>query len=106
MSKRSLAFGICVLLICSVFIPMSLGLDVKTTSIDASMVESKDNPFEDPATRLAHRLLRDNGFSLPWIEEGKQIDALFEAAGNALENPFKRANLEQGIMKKVMPIYE
>ena len=34
-----------------------------------------ENPFEDPAQRMAHRLLRNNGFAPAWIEEGKDIDA-------------------------------
>lgn len=34
-----------------------------------------ENPFEDPAQRMAHRLLRNNGFAPAWIEEGREIDA-------------------------------
>jgi hypothetical protein len=34
-----------------------------------------ENPFEDAAQRMAHRLLRNNGFAPAWIEEGKEIDA-------------------------------
>jgi DnaJ-like protein len=34
-----------------------------------------DDPFEDPALRMAHRLLRNNGFAPAWIEEGKDIEA-------------------------------
>jgi len=33
-----------------------------------------ENPHEDPAQRAAYRLLREHGFTLPWIEMGKQID--------------------------------
>jgi len=33
------------------------------------------NPFEDPAQRMAHRLLRNHGFAPAWIEEGREIDA-------------------------------
>lgn len=33
-----------------------------------------DNPFEDQATRMAHRLLKNNGFSPAWIEESKEIE--------------------------------
>ena len=34
-----------------------------------------ENPFEDPAQRMAHRILRNNGFAPAWIEEGREIDA-------------------------------
>jgi Domain of unknown function (DUF1992) len=34
-----------------------------------------ENPFEDPSDRLAHRLLRNNGFAPGWIEEAKEIEA-------------------------------
>jgi hypothetical protein len=33
----------------------------------------------DPAWTLAHRLLRDNGFSLPWIEELNALDEALAA---------------------------
>ena len=33
-----------------------------------------ENPYEDPAQRMAHRILRNNGFAPAWIEEGKDID--------------------------------
>src|SRR5579872_5556112 len=34
-----------------------------------------ENPFEDPSLRMAHRLLRNNGFAPAWIEESREIDA-------------------------------
>jgi len=34
-----------------------------------------ENPFEDPSSRMAHRLLRNNGFAPAWIEEAKEIEA-------------------------------
>jgi DnaJ-like protein len=33
-----------------------------------------EDPFVDPSLRMAHRLLKNNGFAPPWIEEGKDID--------------------------------
>jgi hypothetical protein len=33
-----------------------------------------ENPYEDPAQRMAHRLLRNNGFAPAWIEDSKEID--------------------------------
>lgn len=43
-------------------------------------INLEENPFEDPSLRTAHRLLRNNGFTLPWIEERKEIDASIEGA--------------------------
>lgn len=34
----------------------------------------EDDPFEDPSLRMAHRLLRNNGFAPAWIEEGREIE--------------------------------
>src|ERR1700758_4537866 len=34
-----------------------------------------EDPFEDPSLRMAHRILRNNGFAPAWIEEGREIDA-------------------------------
>jgi DnaJ family protein C protein 28 len=31
------------------------------------------DPYVDPATRLGHELLRNNGYSLPWIETAKEL---------------------------------
>jgi hypothetical protein len=38
-------------------------------------LDLNENPFEDPAQRMAHRLLRNNGFAPAWIEEGREIEA-------------------------------
>jgi hypothetical protein len=38
-------------------------------------LDLNENPFEDPALRMAHRILRNNGFAPAWIEEGREIDA-------------------------------
>ena len=40
----------------------------------------EENPFEDPAMRMAYRLLKSNNFTLPWIEERKELDATVEGA--------------------------
>jgi DnaJ family protein C protein 28 len=42
------------------------------------------NPYEDPALRMAHHVLRNNGFAPPWILEAKEIEAEVEAARAAL----------------------
>lgn len=38
-----------------------------------------DNPHQKVEDRLAHHLLKQNGFSLPWIEVGREIDADLQA---------------------------
>lgn len=35
----------------------------------------QENPYEPPEWRMAFSLLRQNGFSLPWLEERKEIEA-------------------------------
>jgi DnaJ family protein C protein 28 len=54
-------------------------------------IDMSENPFEDPTTRLAHRLLRNNGFTLPWIEESRDITAAIEQARGALLDARRRA---------------
>ena len=39
-----------------------------------------DNPFEAPEWRMANKMLKDAGYTLPWIEAAKEIDDLLEAA--------------------------
>lgn len=53
-----------------------------------------ENPFEDPAWRLAHHLLRSNGFSLPWIERRREIEANLDEARSTLRQAF--ANWQDG----------
>ncbi|HEV3330850.1 MAG TPA: DUF1992 domain-containing protein [Bryobacteraceae bacterium] len=38
-------------------------------------LDLSENPFEDPSERMAHRLLKNNGFVPAWIEEAKEIEA-------------------------------
>ncbi len=47
------------------------------------------NPHEDPGWRLAMHMLRANGFSLPWIEERKEIEAELQEARGALERAWR-----------------
>ena len=39
-----------------------------------------ENPYEDPALRMAHRLLRNNGFAPAWVEEAKDLERAIESA--------------------------
>ena len=38
-------------------------------------LDLSEDPFEDPSDRLAHRLLKNNGFAPSWIEEAREIEA-------------------------------
>jgi hypothetical protein len=38
-------------------------------------LDLSENPFEDPSDRIAHRLLKNNGFAPAWIEEAREIEA-------------------------------
>ncbi len=38
------------------------------------------NPYADPGDELAHGLLKNAGFTLPWIEDSRKIDAGIAAA--------------------------
>src|SRR5580704_9120989 len=40
-------------------------------------LDLQENPFEDPSLRMAHRLLKNNGFAPAWIEDAREIDAEF-----------------------------
>lgn len=38
-----------------------------------------ENPFEDPSMRATFRLLKNNHFTLPWIEEQREIESAIES---------------------------
>ncbi len=37
-------------------------------------LDLSEDPYEDPSLRMAHRLLRNNGFAPAWIEEAKDLE--------------------------------
>ncbi len=43
-------------------------------------LDLRENPYEDPGWRTAYRLLRNSGFSLPWIELRQEIETGWERA--------------------------
>lgn len=47
-------------------------------------IDLRENPFEDPDWRMAHRMLRNAGFAPAWIEERKDIEAEITAARTTL----------------------
>lgn len=49
-----------------------------------------ENPWEDPEWQLAYHVLRANGFTLPWIEQGQTIDQDLEAARRLLAQAWRQ----------------
>ncbi len=47
------------------------------------------NPFLPEEEQLAYDLLRDSGHTLPWIEEGREIDARIEKARRLLQRRYR-----------------
>lgn len=43
-------------------------------------IDLDDNPLADPEWRTAYHMLKSNGFTLPWIETRREIDAGIQAA--------------------------
>lgn len=56
----------------------------------------EENPFEEPQWRLAHHLLRSNGFAPPWLEKRKDLEAEIAAARGALRVAWQRRGASQG----------
>mgnify|MGYP005839141671 FL=1 len=55
----------------------------------------RDNPFEPPEWRMAYSLIRQNGFSLPWMEERKEIDAEVQQFRAQLSSGLRSVNSTQ-----------
>jgi len=49
----------------------------------------EDDPHADPEWKMAFRVLKEAGFSLPWIESLKEIEADVEAARAALHQAWQ-----------------
>ena len=56
----------------------------------------EEDPFEDPSLRMAHRLLRNNGFAPGWIEESKEI----EAAIAKLREDLRQGRIDAGEFRR------
>lgn len=59
-----------------------------------------ENPFEDPSWRIENRILRSNGFSLPWIETRKDIERDYKIALDELIRTWhwRTRRIEQGLL--------
>ena len=53
-------------------------------------VPLEEDPFEDPSLRMAHHLLRVNGFAPDWIEEACEIDRLLTKLRADLDDARRR----------------
>jgi hypothetical protein len=47
-------------------------------------LDLEENPYEDPSLRMAHRLLRNNGFAPAWMEEAKDLERDIEESEREL----------------------
>lgn len=54
------------------------------------------NPHEDPANRMAYKILKDSNHTLPWIAAGKQIDRDLQAARQSLQRSWLWYRQAQG----------
>jgi DnaJ homolog subfamily C member 28 len=55
-----------------------------------------ENPLEDPEWRLANQVLRNAGYSLPWIEQRQQIESELEEARAELRRAWEWRQQAQG----------
>ncbi|HEX8072210.1 MAG TPA: DUF1992 domain-containing protein [Pyrinomonadaceae bacterium] len=62
-----------------------------------------ENPFEDPSDRMGYRLLRNNGFTLPWIQEQKDIAAETERLRVELGRAWARAERARAAGRDAWP---
>ena len=59
-------------------------IDWSTVAGQGKPLNLERNPYVDPGDELAHGLLKNAGFTLPWIEDSRQIDADIAAARASL----------------------
>lgn len=51
-----------------------------------------ENPHEPAAWRMAYKMLRDQGFTLPWIAERKDIEEALEVALKQLAQAYRETH--------------
>jgi DnaJ family protein C protein 28 len=49
----------------------------------------EDNPHADPNWQLAYHLLKENGFTLPWLELRQELEKEIEAARRSLKQAWE-----------------
>ncbi len=60
-------------------------LDLDNLSNKGQPLNLEANPYLDPGEDAAHRLIKNAGYTLPWIEEGQRIDRELAATRARLE---------------------
>src|SRR6266481_1548090 len=58
-------------------------------------LDLEEDPYEDPSMRMAHRLLRNNGFAPAWIEEAKDLEHAIEMTRRDLARALARSGTEE-----------
>jgi DnaJ homolog subfamily C member 28 len=48
-------------------------------------LDLSENPHEDPGWRMAYRMLKESGYTLPWIETRRNIELGYEKAIKSLK---------------------
>lgn len=64
-------------------------------------LDLSENPHEDPGWRTAYRILKESGYTLPWIETRRNIELDFERAAKSLKQSWdwrKTATGRRGLM--------
>lgn len=64
-------------------------------------LELSENPYEDPGWSLTYRLLKENGYTLPWIETRRTIELDFERVSKSLRQSWdwrQEATGRRGLM--------
>ena len=64
----------------------------------------EEDPYEDPSLRMAHRLLRNNGFAPAWIEEAKDLEHAVEKARRDLTRALAGCGTLDGFREQVAEI--
>lgn len=58
-----------------------------------------DDPFVDPSLRMAHRLLKNNGFAPAWILDGKEIEDAIQGVRAEWERAFSEQERDRAQAK-------
>ena len=60
-----------------------------TCPVKGKPLRLDDNPLADPDWQLAYHLLKENGFTLPWIELRQEIEKEIEAARQSFKQAWE-----------------
>jgi hypothetical protein len=64
-------------------------IEIDTQATKGKPLNLGGNPYRDPSDELAHDMLKNAGYTLPWIDDAKQIDARLEAARRKLQRAWE-----------------